>query len=66
MAFCKVTVIALADGNLLDTYVSWQHGQFGSTFWTNLLHPDYRNLGLAKVKSSICLLVAEYPDAKIF
>jgi GNAT superfamily N-acetyltransferase len=62
-------VIAIADGNLAGfCYIeSWQHGKFVANSGL-IVHPDYRNLGLAKkIKSRVFDYSQEkYPGAKIF
>jgi len=65
----KDAVIALADGNFAGfCYIeSWSHGKFVANSGL-IVHPDYRNLGLAKkIKERVFDYSQEkYPDAKIF
>ncbi|EJL65205.1 GNAT family N-acetyltransferase [Flavobacterium sp. CF136] len=62
-------MIALADGKFAGfCYIeSWQHGQFVAHSGL-IVHPDYRNHGLAKkIKSKVFdYSLQKYPDAKIF
>ncbi|MDV6167503.1 GNAT family N-acetyltransferase [Flavobacterium sp. DG1-102-2] len=65
----KDAVIALADGNFAGfCYIeSWSHGKFVANSGL-IVHPDYRNLGLAKkIKERVFDYSQEkYPGAKIF
>ncbi len=62
-------MIALDNGKFVGfCYIeSWQHGKFVAHSGL-IVHPDYRNLGLAKeIKSKIFdYSLKKYPDAKIF
>jgi GNAT superfamily N-acetyltransferase len=62
-------VIALDNGKFAGfCYIeSWQHGKFVAHSGL-IVHPDYRNLGLAKkIKSFVFdYSLKKYPDAKIF
>lgn len=62
-------VIALDNGKFAGfCYIeSWQHGKFVAHSGL-IVHPDYRNLGLAKkIKSFVFdYSLGKYPDAKIF
>jgi hypothetical protein len=62
-------VIAL-DNNIFAGFCyieSWQHGKFVAHSGL-IVHPDYRNLGLAKkIKSKVFdYSLKKYPDAKVF
>ncbi|MES2485674.1 MAG: GNAT family N-acetyltransferase [Bacteroidota bacterium] len=65
----KDAVIALVDGNFAGfCYIeSWSHGKFVANSGL-IVHPDYRNLGLAKkIKERVFNYSQEkYPGAKIF
>lgn len=65
----KDAVIALDNGKFAGfCYIeSWQHAKFVAHSGL-IVHPDYRNLGLAKkIKSKVFEYSLEkYPDAKIF
>ena len=62
-------MIALDNGKFVGfCYIeSWQHGKFVAHSGL-IVHPDYRNLGLAKeIKSKVFdYSLKKYPDAKIF
>jgi hypothetical protein len=62
-------MIALDQGKFVGfCYIeSWQHGKFVAHSGL-IVHPDYRNLGLAKeIKSKVFdYSLKKYPDAKIF
>ena len=62
-------IIALDKGKFVGfCYIeSWQHGKFVAHSGL-IVHPDYRNLGLAKeIKSKVFdYSLKKYPDAKIF
>jgi GNAT superfamily N-acetyltransferase len=62
-------IIALVDGKFAGfCYIeSWQHGQFVAHSGL-IVHPDFRNLGLAKqIKSKVFdYSLRKYPNAKIF
>ena len=62
-------MIALDKGKFVGfCYIeSWQHGKFVAHSGL-IVHPDYRNLGLAKeIKSKVFdYSLKKYPDAKIF
>ena len=62
-------VIALDNGKFAGfCYIeSWQHGKFVAHSGL-IVHPDYRNLGLAKkIKSFVFdYSLKKYPDAKVF
>lgn len=62
-------MIAIDNGKFVGfCYIeSWQHGKFVAHSGL-IVHPDYRNLGLAKeIKSKIFdYSLKKYPDAKIF
>ncbi|MFV8370071.1 GNAT family N-acetyltransferase [Flavobacterium sp. LB2R40] len=65
----KDAVIALDNGKFAGfCYIeSWQHGKFVAHSGL-IVHPDYRNLGLAKkIKSFVFdYSLEKYPDAKVF
>jgi len=65
----KDAVIAIVDGNFAGfCYIeSWSHGKFVANSGL-IVHPDYRNLGLAKkIKERVFNYSQEkYPGAKIF
>ena len=65
----KDAVIALDNGKFAGfCYIeSWQHGKFVAHSGL-IVHPDYRNLGLAKkIKSFVFdYSLKKYPDAKVF
>jgi len=65
----KDAVIALIDGKFAGfCYIeSWQHGKFVAHSGL-IVHPDYRNHGLAKkIKSFVFdYSLQKYPDAKVF
>jgi GNAT superfamily N-acetyltransferase len=62
-------MIALIDGKFAGfCYIeSWQHGKFVAHSGL-IVHPDFRNLGLAKkIKSKVFdYSLEKYPDAKVF
>ncbi len=62
-------IIALVDGRFAGfCYIeSWQHGKFVAHSGL-IVHPDYRNYGLAKkIKSKVFdYSLKKYPDAKVF
>lgn len=62
-------VIAIIDGKFAGfCYIeSWQHGQFVAHSGL-IVHPDFRNLGLAKkIKTKVFYYSQEkYPEAKVF
>jgi N-acetylglutamate synthase-like GNAT family acetyltransferase len=62
-------IIALVDGKFAGfCYIeSWQHGKFVAHSGL-IVHPDYRNHGLAKkIKSKVFdYSLQKYPDAKVF
>jgi GNAT superfamily N-acetyltransferase len=62
-------IIALVDGKFAGfCYIeSWQHGKFVAHSGL-IVHPDYRNHGLAKkIKSKVFdYSLKKYPDAKVF
>ena len=62
-------VIALIDGKFAGfCYIeSWQHGKFVAHSGL-IVHPDFRNLGLAKrIKSFVFdYSLKKYPEAKVF
>lgn len=62
-------IIALVDGRFAGfCYIeSWQHGKFVAHSGL-IVHPDYRNHGLAKkIKSKVFdYSLKKYPDAKVF
>ena len=65
----KDAIIALDNGKFAGfCYIeSWQHGKFVAHSGL-IVHPDYRNLGLAKkIKSKVFdYSLEKYPDAKVF
>ena len=65
----KDAIIALDNGKFAGfCYIeSWQHGKYVAHSGL-IVHPDYRNLGLAKqIKSKVFdYSLEKYPDAKIF
>lgn len=65
----KDAIIALANGKFAGfCYIeSWQHGKFVAHSGL-IVHPDYRNSGLAKkIKTKVFKYsLQKYPDAKIF